>query len=134
MRFGSRQRFALGQLDLFIDWLPKNLFQPENTSLPASKRQAVADRNKKICAMREAGVRIKEIATVIGVRDHVVAKALRRAGLTNPHEGQMGTKPSHAEQTIQRGPCLACRKLFFGSRWQFRCDDCLRQASKICVL
>lgn len=99
-----------------------------------SKRQAISSRNQQICAMRLTGARIKEIASAFGVRDHVVTKALRQGGLTNPHEAQLGPKPSHAENNIQRGPCLACGKPFLGHRWQFRCDDCLRIASKICAL
>lgn len=99
-----------------------------------TKRADILERNEQICAMRKRGARVKEIASAFGVRDHVVTKALRMAGLSNPHQAQLGPKPSHAENIIQRPSCLSCREPFLGHRWQFRCDECLRAAAKICVL
>lgn len=97
-------------------------------------KRPLAERNALICEMRRKGCRVKTIARAAGVKDHVVSKVLRDAGMTSPHEAQLGPKKSLQEGMMERGPCLCCRGMFRGHRWQFRCDPCLKAAAGLCVL
>lgn len=97
------------------------------------KSPAIAARNERICELRRAGKKIKEIAAIVEVKDHTVTAALSAAGMTSPNAKQLGPKPSLVQGIVQRGPCLACRKSFRGHSKQFRCDDCATAARSIAV-
>lgn len=97
------------------------------------KSPEILARNARIVDLRRAGNRVKEIAAIVGVRDHTVSAALHEAGMTKPNVKQLGPKPSLTRDTIDRDRCLTCRQYFRGHKAQFRCTPCLEWARTVCA-